>query len=266
MSRFAIYRFDVQAGVDPMEWASLEGMPASVLAKEVDLKHHSELLSFVMECQTYPTSQSKLLALEIANFFNPAAGKAWPTQGQLASRLGVGREVIRKYSKDLVSTGYWEVQKDPVTGMLSYHLSPETMVVLSIWLKRVRKGQRDYGFGTPSLILKADKARPNNRVRKTSQPVEPSQEPSQESTEEKSYRSLVENRQPLTATHSVAAMAEGQGEEAIEAVARIVGYWEQAESLNAGESFHLIKRLLAADREPEELMGIARNLVLNRKR
>lgn len=267
MSRFDIYRFDVRAGVDPMEWASLEGLPTSVLAKEVDLKHHSELVSFVMECQTYPTAQSKLLALEIANYFNPSAGKAWPTQGQLASRLGVGREVIRKYSRDLKATGYWDLQKDPVTGMLSYHLSPETMVVLTIWLKRVRKGQRDYGFGTPSLILKADKARPGNRLKRAEEASqEASQEPSPEPSEEQTYQGLVESNQPLTEAHSVAKMADGQTAETIEAVGRIVGWWEQEENLNEGETFHLIKRLLAAEGAPEELMVIARNLVLNRKR
>ncbi len=257
----SIYSFDVQAGIDAMDWANLNGLPEALLYKEVGLNHHSELLSFIVECQTYPTAQSKLLALEIANRFNPSQGKAWPTQGQLAERLGVGREVIRKYTADLKSTGYWDVRKDPVTGTLSYHLSPETMVVLAIWLKRVREGKRDYGFNTPSLILKAAKARPGRRI-----PSKTSPEPTEEPTVE-SYQDLVDMGQALIETHDVTVLSDGKHSgENLEVVSRIAAYLEEREALPEGHSFHLIKHMLnTSNLSPDELLEHAETLVKNRK-
>lgn len=161
---FTNYHFDVMKGVDTFSWQEWSGLSDEALFEAIAFKHHSKLVNFILECQTYPTPQSMVLALTLANNFNPEKRGAWPSQSTLGELLGVSRDVIRTYTKDLESTGYWVLEKDPVTNFITYRLSRSTMMVFGQWLIHDRAGKREYGKGSPNIVSKANKARPNNRV------------------------------------------------------------------------------------------------------
>lgn len=161
---FTNYHFDVMKGVDTFSWQEWSGLSDEALFEAIAFKHHSKLLNFIMECQTYPTPQSMVLAMALANNFNPEKRGAWPSQSTLGELLGVSRDVIRTYTKDLESTGYWVLEKDPITNFITYRLSRSTLLVFGQWLLQDRAGKREYGKGSPIIVSKANKARPNNRV------------------------------------------------------------------------------------------------------
>lgn len=165
---FSNYHFDVMAGVDTLSWQTWASLSDDALFEAVGLKHHSKLVLFILECQTYPTPQSMLLAMTLANNFNPEKQSAWPSQSFLGEILGVSRDVVRSYSKDLESTGYWVVDKDPKTNFITYRLSRSTLMVFGQWLLQDQAGKRDYGKNSPNIVSKANKARPGNKVKNPS--------------------------------------------------------------------------------------------------
>lgn len=160
---FSNYHFDVKAGVDSLSWQVWSEMTDEALFEAIGLKHHSKLVAFILECQTYPTPQSMLLALTLANNFNPKERSAWPSQSTLGELLGVSRDVVRAYTKDLESTGYWIIEKNPVTNFITYRLAHGTMMVLGQWLAQDQAGKREYGKGSPNIVSKRTKPVPGTK-------------------------------------------------------------------------------------------------------
>lgn len=75
------------------------------------LTHSRELVQYVNRFQTYPSNNSRSLALYIADFYNPQMGYSFPSQEKMATSFSTNAKTIRRWLKEVESTGYWIFRK-----------------------------------------------------------------------------------------------------------------------------------------------------------
>lgn len=86
-----------------------EAVEAPVLPRT--MTHSRELVQYVNRFQTYPSNNSRSLALYIADFYNPQMGYSFPSQEKMASSFSTNTKTIRRWLKEVESTGYWIFRK-----------------------------------------------------------------------------------------------------------------------------------------------------------
>lgn len=100
-----------------------------------EIKHSRDLVHYINRSQTYPSNNSRSLALYIADFYNPKKGYAFPSQGQMAEALGTHRPSIIRWLKEIESTGYWVIEKGGKNNSTHYFPSDSELENISIFLE-----------------------------------------------------------------------------------------------------------------------------------
>lgn len=95
---------------------SEDGISTETTSFEVSVQprvmtHSRELVQYVNRFQTYPSNNSRSLALYIADFYNPQLGYSFPSQEKMASSFSTNTKTIRRWLKEIESTGYWIFRK-----------------------------------------------------------------------------------------------------------------------------------------------------------
>lgn len=161
---FSNYLFTVKNDNDPFEFSEEQGMSYENLYASAGMTHHSQLVNFIQDCQTYPSFGSRLVALELASNFSPSEGKSLSSQTKVGEMLDLGANQLRKYIDELLETGYWERSIHPVTQKREFRLAPSTVAVFGKWrrIDRDKENKTRWGYGVASIKSKKNMTREVN--------------------------------------------------------------------------------------------------------
>lgn len=107
------------------------------ICKEIGLKHHSTLVSFINTVQSYPTLSSLSASVEMANWFYITTGFTSITAAQVGKRLGRSRMSAHRDITALLEGNYW-LQSERTDRSVSnrYTLTPHQFVLLEEYIRR----------------------------------------------------------------------------------------------------------------------------------
>jgi hypothetical protein len=95
----------------PEETDSAKNVSTDVSVSPRVMTHSRELVQYVNRFQTYPSNNSRSLALYIADYYNPQMGYSFPSQEKMASSFSTNTKTIRRWLKEIETTGYWIFRK-----------------------------------------------------------------------------------------------------------------------------------------------------------
>lgn len=97
--------------INPLDYADFSIMDSSTICSHIGLTHSNTVVLFVAKAQTYKSASLRNFAITVANYFNPSLGYAFPSQERLCYELNTTRQTISKWTKELVESGYWHVER-----------------------------------------------------------------------------------------------------------------------------------------------------------
>lgn len=106
------------------------------------LTHSRDLVHYINRSQTYPSNNSRSVALYIADYYNPKKGYAFPSQEQMAEDFSVHPPTIRRWLKELASTGYWTITKGGLNNSSRYAPSPKELKRIEEFLDAESRNER----------------------------------------------------------------------------------------------------------------------------
>lgn len=106
------------------------------------LTHSRDLVHYINRSQTYPSNNSRSVALYIADYYNPKKGYAFPSQEQMAEDFSVHPPTIRRWLKELASTGYWTITKGGLNNSSRYAPSSEELKKIEKFLDAESRNER----------------------------------------------------------------------------------------------------------------------------
>lgn len=106
------------------------------------LTHSRDLVHYINRSQTYPSNNSRSVALYIADYYNPKKGYAFPSQEQMAEDFSVHPPTIRRWLKELASTGYWTITKGGLNNSSRYAPSPKELKRIEEFLEAESRNER----------------------------------------------------------------------------------------------------------------------------
>ena len=144
------------------------------------LTHSRELVQYVNRFQTYPSNNSRSLALYIADFYNPQMGYSFPSQEKMASSFSTNTKTIRRWLKEIESTGYWIFRKGGKDNSTRYLPSDKELLAVNKFLRAESRHERT---GDDCKKVMPIQARNDNFVKDENDIKEPAQESPQEPSE-----------------------------------------------------------------------------------
>lgn len=106
------------------------------------LSHSRELVQYVNRFQTYPSNNSRSLALYIADFYNPQMGYSFPSQEKMATSFSTNTKTIRRWLKEIESTGYWIFRKGGKDNSTRYIPSDKELLAVNRFLRAESRHER----------------------------------------------------------------------------------------------------------------------------
>lgn len=106
------------------------------------ITHSRDLVHYVNRSQTYPSNNSRSLALYIADYYNPQRGYAFPSQDQMAHDFQTHRPTVARWLKEIESTGYWVFEKNGKLNATRYVISPQELKNIEAFLKAEARNER----------------------------------------------------------------------------------------------------------------------------
>lgn len=106
------------------------------------LTHSRDLVHYINRSQTYPSNNSRSVALYIADYYNPKKGYAFPSQEQMAEDFSVHPPTIRRWLKELASTGYWTITKGGLNNSSRYAPAPQELKRIEAFLEAESRNER----------------------------------------------------------------------------------------------------------------------------
>lgn len=156
----------------PEESTSAKNASADISVSTRTLTHSRELVQYVNRFQTYPSNNSRSLALYIADFYNPQMGYAFPSQEKMASSFSTNAKTIRRWLKEIESTGYWIFRKGEKNNSTRYIPSDKELRAVNNFLRSEARHERT---GDENKKVMPNQARNDNFIKddKTSEePIE----------------------------------------------------------------------------------------------
>lgn len=106
------------------------------VCREIGLKHHSTLVSFVNTAQVYPSLAALATSLEMANWFYVSSGFSSVSASQVSNRLGRSRMSTHRDISALIDGNYWvRSEKSGHLGTSRYTLTPLQFALLEEFIK-----------------------------------------------------------------------------------------------------------------------------------
>jgi hypothetical protein len=126
------------------------------------MTHSRELVQYVNRFQTYPSNNSRSLALYIADFYNPQLGYAFPSQEKMATSFSTNAKTIRRWLKEIETTGYWIFNKGGKSNSTRYAVSENELRAVNRFLRAESRHERT---GDDCKKVMAIQARNDNFVK-----------------------------------------------------------------------------------------------------
>lgn len=136
------------------------------------LTHSRELVQYVNRFQTYPSNNSRSLALYIADFYNPQMGYSFPSQEKMATSFSTNPKTIRRWLKEIESTGYWIFRKGGKDNSTRYIPSDKELTAVNKFLRAESRHERT---GDENKKVMPNQARNDNFIKEEESQVSPEQ-------------------------------------------------------------------------------------------
>lgn len=118
------------------------------MSDQTYFEHSDQLVLYINRCHTYPTSESRSLALWIADRYFPTLGGAVVSYADVQEAFSASRAAVARWFKDMRSTGYWESHTDLSSKTTLHSLSDDAMADLEEWLHIRRSTGKKPGVKT----------------------------------------------------------------------------------------------------------------------
>lgn len=136
------------------------------------LTHSRELVQYVNRFQTYPSNNSRSLALYIADFYNPQMGYSFPSQEKMATSFSTNPKTIRRWLKEIESTGYWIFRKGGKDNSTRYIPADKELAAVNKFLRAESRHERT---GDENKKVMPNQARNDNFIKEEEHQSSPEQ-------------------------------------------------------------------------------------------
>lgn len=166
LSEQIIDRFKLVAAhpeTDALDYAGYTHMDPAKICADIKLTHSKDLHWYITKVHTYKNPQVRVLALTIAEYFNPEKGYSYPPQSLLSALLGINRQTVSKLTKELEATGYWTITRGAADVSTRYTLPPVEFSRLRDFLVAERTPKTSYlnGATFPRVMVNEARSRAN---------------------------------------------------------------------------------------------------------